>query len=250
MGTVRPGPVLLRPTLLAKLVEETLDKEELVRSRGEETSVVDRAVWNEVDPSLSGERALAGEVGDPVVRGGERCERRRVEFEAVDRTDDAEERTDETEGAIDLGLPNGGVGLGNKLPGTFGAVDLLDAEVRELGPLTEGFGDDFVTMDGAEGRRLVLRTDETDGAREFRLEASESRGVMSSASAGEVLTALRFSTLARSEAATMDSLSLAVRIVDEESVRVAVLRLGVVFAAVSGTRRSSTGTSSSNRMVK
>lgn len=216
-----------------------------MRSLGEETSAVERAVWYEVDASLSGERALVGDVGDPVTLGGERCERRRVEFDAVDRTDDAVERTDDTEGAIDLGLPDGGVGLGNKLPGTLGAGALFVEELRELGPLAEGLGDGFVTMDGADGRRFVDRTDETDGAREFRLEASESCGLTSSASAGEVLAALRFSTLARSEAATIDSLSLAVRIVDAESLRVAVLRLGLVLAAVTGTRRSSTGTSSS-----
>lgn len=112
MGTVRPGPILCRPTLLPRLVVDTLESDEVVRTRGDVVPGVDGAVWNEVDVSLSGERPAVGEVGDFADRAdkGERCDFRSVEFDVADRPE-AAERTEDTDGAKDLGRPAGGVRL-------------------------------------------------------------------------------------------------------------------------------------------
>lgn len=102
--------------------------------------------------------------------------------------------------------------------------------------------------------RAVVLTEDTEGAREFRLDANGSCGAAddlcsspfaSAATTPLVAAALRFSTLARSEAGAVLSTSRAVRIVEDESVRVVVNRFAGECWTGTGARRSSTGTSSS-----
>jgi hypothetical protein len=145
MGTVSPGMAPCGPTLLLRLV---VDTDEVVRRRDDDVPVVDGAVWNEVDVSLRGERAAVGEIGDSVdtADDGERCDFRSVEFDAVDRTDTAE-RTEDTEGAKDLGRPAGGVRLeDDSLVDEEGI--LFDTVAEDSA--AEGRGD-FVTIAGRDG---------------------------------------------------------------------------------------------------
>jgi hypothetical protein len=240
-GTARPGPVLCGPTLLPRLVVDTLDSDEVVRTRGDDAPVVDGAVWNEVDVSLSGERPAVGEVGDSAdtADGGERCDFRRVECDVVDRPE-ATERMEDTDGANDLGRPAGGVRLSDASAPFVGAF--FEVVIRDS-PAERRI--DFVKITGADGGPLV-RTE----AMELRLEASEFRALASPLSVAPVLAALRPRTLARSEGAATDSVSFAVRNVDTESVRMAVFRFGIEFVAGAGARRSSTGISSSENQYR
>lgn len=214
-----------------------------------------------VEPSLP-----RGDDGpDPVGVGGDKRDFRRVEFDAVERTEAALERIDVViDGARDFGRPAGGAG-----PFDLGELSLANADVDAIADeevvlllfddeagvrLAEvdiedvAAGDFSGVVDVAEGTdpRAEVRTDVIEEAIELRLDARESLGLGSSGSGGPVrVAALRLRTLARRDGARLvESVSRADLKVDAWSDRMVVF-FGVECACGAGLRRSSTGTSSS-----
>lgn len=229
--------------LLAKLVDETLESEDVVRTREVGVGTCEGAVLKDVVvESLSGDRGDKG-----LVVGGLRWALLRVEFEAVDLTDAAVDRTDETEGANDLGRPAGG----ERASGSAVLEEAVDT-VGRLGAVAgdppadclggRRAGDLVDVIEGAAGRLAVL-TEVTDDAIELRLDAKGSRGGLVSSTS--ILAAFLLSTLALNEGAAMLSTSRAVRSVPVESLRDVVFRFWGDNAVGGAARSSSTGTSSS-----